>query len=570
MTTTTRSAPAFPSLAALRARHTELLRSLPAEGASDRERESILEFLETGAASGILIDAPADREAAQGLLDYWKATLYTQRPSSLSSAIPPRVPTAVLANVDRGRFEEIIQRVEAILPREAASEADTRRILLNLIHLEPEGSEFRLTTLPRADLDHLVASSSGPGLLAQLIDAGLLRVNDANTVELSYEALTRRWPRLARWLEKRRLFRDAAMVWDKHNRDPGALIVTSLLDEGRSYKDLNNLEKEFVAASEAEAARLVSEKEAIHQRDIEQVKRLTEESANVRYWQRIGVLVGVFSVAMVLLTVWALRQRNHANEAREGEKKASDLLLVEKERSFALERERIAAQEANRHKEAQAALEEKKRRQQEHVSKKILLVQTLGDVATASSDAEFDLASNRWKEVSEGLRKDTWWFQGFLANHDAEISAMLRSRRDAAERRSILLEISQAIRQVVEQMNDPGFLSVLRAPQARWYGDALYMADQITCAVNQDRPITEVAAYRRQFWKLYWGEMALVEDQSVAAAMKKFGDVLTVWEEAAEKGKGLLAPAEVKKAMPGLLTQLRDRVQGEFIKQSRY
>ncbi len=66
----------FPSLAALRATHSELLK---------RERESsgvpifldeVAEFIRRGQATGALLDADADRWAVQSLLDYWTTVLY--------------------------------------------------------------------------------------------------------------------------------------------------------------------------------------------------------------------------------------------------------------------------------------------------------------------------------------------------------------------------------------------------------------------------------------------------------------------------------------------------------------
>src|SRR5262249_30248696 len=74
-------------------------------------------------------------------------------------------------------------------------------------------------------------------------------------VRLRYEALTRLWPRYAVWLQKRSLFRDAALFWEKHGRDPGALFTGSLLEEAGIYRDLNKREEEFVEAWRGEARR---------------------------------------------------------------------------------------------------------------------------------------------------------------------------------------------------------------------------------------------------------------------------------------------------------------------------
>src|SRR5262245_31349015 len=69
----------FASLAELRDRHAELLRAVPTDELEEKHLDEVKEFLRRGAATGAHLDQPADRQAAQGLLDYWKATLYTQK-----------------------------------------------------------------------------------------------------------------------------------------------------------------------------------------------------------------------------------------------------------------------------------------------------------------------------------------------------------------------------------------------------------------------------------------------------------------------------------------------------------
>ncbi len=66
----------FPSLAALRDAHTDLLER---RGESDTPPEllpEITSFLRRGRATGVLLDAPSDRRMAQSLLDYWATLLY--------------------------------------------------------------------------------------------------------------------------------------------------------------------------------------------------------------------------------------------------------------------------------------------------------------------------------------------------------------------------------------------------------------------------------------------------------------------------------------------------------------
>jgi len=65
------SVAAFGSLQAMRAVHRDLLQS--ARGAGTEATAAVEGFLASGVGSGVFLDEPADRDVAQGLLDYWQA-----------------------------------------------------------------------------------------------------------------------------------------------------------------------------------------------------------------------------------------------------------------------------------------------------------------------------------------------------------------------------------------------------------------------------------------------------------------------------------------------------------------
>src|SRR6516225_666605 len=106
----------FASLSALREQHAELLRSVSPEQLADAQRELVLDFLRRGAATGAVLDAPKDRQIAQGLLDYWKATLYTQRRSAQETAQTERdlssIPLARLADFDEQNLAQLAAAAE--------------------------------------------------------------------------------------------------------------------------------------------------------------------------------------------------------------------------------------------------------------------------------------------------------------------------------------------------------------------------------------------------------------------------------------------------------------------------
>jgi energy-coupling factor transporter ATP-binding protein EcfA2 len=74
--TTDEATSRFPSLASLRAAHSELLKRHRESGSTLELLAEIEEFIYRGRATGALLDTDEDRWASQSLLDYWSAILY--------------------------------------------------------------------------------------------------------------------------------------------------------------------------------------------------------------------------------------------------------------------------------------------------------------------------------------------------------------------------------------------------------------------------------------------------------------------------------------------------------------
>jgi WD40 repeat protein len=66
----------FPSLPALHASHLDLIRRQREGGTPPEFLTDVSAFIQRGSATGVLLDADADRETAQGLLDYWATIFY--------------------------------------------------------------------------------------------------------------------------------------------------------------------------------------------------------------------------------------------------------------------------------------------------------------------------------------------------------------------------------------------------------------------------------------------------------------------------------------------------------------
>lgn len=66
--------------------------------------------------------------------------------------------------------------------------------------------------------------------------------------------------------------------------------------------------------------------------------------------------------------------------------------------------------------------------------------------------------------------------------------------------------------------------------QLRLYTEATQAAASIATSENPKK----VAEATEQFWQLYWGELAMVEDRGVEGAMKQLGDALSASSDRTE------------------------------------
>ncbi|HEY1274719.1 MAG TPA: BTAD domain-containing putative transcriptional regulator [Thermoleophilaceae bacterium] len=183
-----------------------------------------------------------------------------------------------------------------------------RRIMLRLADAGEDGAAFVRRRVPLEELEPERDPRAAAALDA-LADSRLVTIDDG-AVEVAHEALLREWPRLRAWLEEdaagRRLHQHlagAAREWDAAGRDRGELYrgarLASALDWHAGHEgDLNQLEREFLAASRADA-----EHEAEHQR-----------RANRRLRTLLAGLAALLALAIVAGVV-ALNQRGEARDA---------------------------------------------------------------------------------------------------------------------------------------------------------------------------------------------------------------------------------------------------------------
>ena len=64
-------------------------------------------------------------------------------------------------------------------------------------------------------------------------------------------------------------------------------------------------------------------------------------------------------------------------------------------------------------------------------------------------------------------------------------------------------------------------------------------ASQITAVISTSTNSDDVRKSIDRFWRLYWGELALVENRAVEGAMRAFGDALTELEQDSDRRQRL-------------------------------
>jgi ribosomal protein S7 len=107
----------------------------------------------------------------------------------------------------------LVERAEKALDDPAIAVAQARRLLLELVRIDPQGGIDNVTRQPRsrAHLDAIDPDFWQVGMRLTAPDLRLLVASrdpaaDTETLDIAHEALFRRWPRLADWIEDERDF----------------------------------------------------------------------------------------------------------------------------------------------------------------------------------------------------------------------------------------------------------------------------------------------------------------------------------------------------------------------------
>jgi WD40 repeat protein len=212
---------------------------------------------------------------------------------------------------------------------EVEQQAIARDIFLRLTQLGEEdgGAETRR----RVAMDELTSrpetAASVRTVLTHLADARLI-TTDGEAVEVAHEALIREWPTLRVWLEADRdglrLHRHmtlAADGWRRADSDPSELYRGARLAQAAEWAAqnpgaLNELEREFLAASQAQVELEAAEREAQRQRELSAARQLAETQGRAAVsLRRRAVFLGV---ALVLALGMAGAALYFGEQARQG------------------------------------------------------------------------------------------------------------------------------------------------------------------------------------------------------------------------------------------------------------
>jgi WD40 repeat protein/class 3 adenylate cyclase len=214
-----------------------------------------------------------------------------------------------------------------------------RNIFLRLTELG-EGTE---DTRRRATISELISkpeeSDQVRVALNTLADARLITTGE-DTAEVAHEALIREWPRLRDWLTQdreglilHRHLTEATHEWELLERDPGALYRGARLVQAREWaslhkEEVNDLEREFLNASQSRVEGESAEREAQRQRELESARKLvetekeraeeqTQSADRLRIRNRVISIVGVVALLLaVLASVFGLQSNQNAMSAQ--------------------------------------------------------------------------------------------------------------------------------------------------------------------------------------------------------------------------------------------------------------
>ena len=214
-----------------------------------------------------------------------------------------------------------------------------RRLFLRLVYVADDVPETR-SSVRLAELQDWPGGAASPGEVLDRFVAERLITVDADTAQITHEALLTAWPLLRSWiganregLRVRQRLSNAARTWDEAGRDPAALLRGGQLALAREWTSdplnrdsLSTLTRAFVDAG------IVAER----------LQQAAERNRTVRL-RRLVVALSVLVVLTVGLSGYAFQQRQAATRARDN---ATSARNIAQSREVAVEADQARGQSA--------------------------------------------------------------------------------------------------------------------------------------------------------------------------------------------------------------------------------
>jgi tetratricopeptide (TPR) repeat protein len=428
---------------------------------------------------------------------------------------------------------------------------NAKRITLERIMLRlalPSGNAEVLRNSVRRETLYFEDPSRVDEVIDALADAGLVRITKGDTraddkIEIAHEALVRHWPMLVEWIEKRRAsmrqrlrLTVAAEQWFAHGKDEGGLLGGSLLTEALQQEDLNDLEKEFVRASQVLAERLEQEKEAAREREAklnqdkmtalqQRADEVAKSAKRMRQFAAILAVATLFFFAAAAFGSWqAVRARASEKLAKANEvraEKSSELARDEKnranaERDKATASEAVAKQkEADRAKAANEAIVAQKRAEVEsaHAKQQTALAlkekkekdDYLAQLTVLNAEKDAKLALKNETETADAEQKKKH-FEGAIAAYK-NLAPKYTAAKDLRGASNTLSKLSMTHRMLAQKLRRKGdAASVASAKENSAAADVAYqdalklLDDQRTAAGNDKAKLTAALWDLAQFY----------------------------------------------------------------------
>ena len=214
-----------------------------------------------------------------------------------------------------------------------------RRLFLRLVYVADDAPETR-SSVRLSELRDWPGEAASPGEVLDRFVAERLITVDADTAQITHEALLTAWPLLRTWIDAnreglrvRRRLSDAARAWDETGRDPAALLRGGQLALARDWAadplnrdSLGTLPRAFVDAGIVQ----------------ERLQQAAERNRTLRL-RRLVAALSVLVVVTVGLAGYAFQQRQAATRARDN---ATTARNTAQSREVAIEADQIRGQSA--------------------------------------------------------------------------------------------------------------------------------------------------------------------------------------------------------------------------------